>query len=127
MVMGYHLGLTIHFEKAMPDALETWLSNEARYVFGAFCKPRDLGKIFGPNAVLIIAECLELSEKVVSSISMVLSINLQKIDMILVRLQNGTNFLLDGKYQLIKNPESNNLMEAFLREDGPRVFSVVNV
>jgi hypothetical protein len=126
MLMGCPLGLTIRFEKAMPDALETWLSNEARYVIRTFGKPQDLGKIF-LDAVLIINECHELSEKVVSSISMVLSIDLQKIDMILVRLQNGTNFLIDGKYQLIKSPEANSLMEAFLREDGPRVFSVVNM
>jgi hypothetical protein len=126
MLGGSTLGLTIHFDKAAPDALEQWLSSEARYIIGAFGKPYDLEKIYGANTNAILAECKQYSERIVSGIIMILDDDLRKLDATLVRLQNGNTFLIDEKYRLLEDAETRNLVNALLSEDSPRVFSVTN-
>ena len=118
------MGLTIHFEKEVSDALEQWLSTEARYIIGAFGKPYDLEKIYGAETNAIIAECKKLGDKVVSGITMVLDDELRKLDVTFVRLQNGNTFFIDEKYRLVKNAEANDRLEALMKENSPRVFSV---
>jgi hypothetical protein len=120
------MGLTIHFDKAAPDSLEQWLSTEARYIIGAFGKPSDLLKIYGPQTDAVIAECKRLSENIVRGITMILDSDLRKLLMTMVRLQNGDTFLIDGKYSLVKNADASDLAKALLLEDGPRVFSVTS-
>jgi hypothetical protein len=120
------VGLTIHFEKEVPDALEQWLRNEARYIIGAFGKPYDLEKIYGVNTNTIISECRRLGEKIVTGITMILDGDMRKLEMTLVRLQNGNAFLIDEKYRLVENAETNDLVDSLLVEDSPRVFSVTN-
>jgi hypothetical protein len=120
------VGLTIHFEKAAPDALELWLSSEARYIIGAFGKAYDLEKIYGAKTNEIITECKQRGEKVVSSISMILDADLKKLDVTLVRLQNGSTFILDEKYRLVENAETHSLVAELLDGDSPRVFTVTN-
>jgi len=120
------VGLTIHFEKTAPDALELWLSSEARYIIGAFGKAYDLEKIYGPRTNEIITECKQRGEKVVGSISMILDADLKKIETTLVRLQNDDTFLLDEKYRLVENAEAQALVAKLLDEDSPRVFTVTN-
>ena len=121
---GSNLGLTIHFEKEVSDALEQWLSTEARYIIGAFGKPYDLEKIYGAETNAIIAECKKLGDKVVSGITMVFDDELRKLDVTFVRLQNGNTFFIDEKYRLVKNAEANDRLEALMKENSPRVFSV---
>jgi hypothetical protein len=123
---GGSVGLTIHFDKAAPDALEQWLSSEARYIIGAFGKPYDLEKIYGAETEAILAESRLLGENVVSGITMILDGDLRKLDLTLVRLRNGNTFLLDDRYRLVVNAEKKDLAEALLKEDNPRVFSVTN-
>jgi len=120
------LGLTIHFDKAAPDAIEQWLSTEARYIIGSFGKHSDLERVYGARTDTVIAECKKLSENVVSGISMILDDDLKKLDLTLVRLQNGDAFLLDEKYRLVENAEASKLVEKLLGEGSPRVFSVTN-
>jgi hypothetical protein len=123
---GFNLGLTIHFEKPAPDALEQWLSTEARYIIGTFSKPSDLQKVFGDQTNAVIAECKRLNENIVSGITMILDNELRKLYLIVVRLQNGGSFLIDAKYALVRDADTIKLMEALLLEDGPRVFTVTN-
>jgi hypothetical protein len=123
---GGSMGLTIHFEREAPEALEQWLRSEARYIIGAFGKPYDLEKIFGPKTEAILAESKLLGEKVVSGITMILDGDLRKLDMTLVRLRNGDTFLIDENYRLIENAEANSRAEALVQKDSPRVFSVIN-
>jgi len=120
------VGLTIHFDKVAPDALEALLSSEARYIIGAFGKPYDLEKIYGSKTEAILAESMRLGPKVVSDITMILDRDLRKLDMTLVRLRNGSSFLIDSRYRLIEKAETRSLVEALLMENGPRVFSVTN-
>ena len=118
------MGLTIHFEKAAPDALEQWLSTEARYIIGTFGKPSDLQKIYGSQTDAVIAACKRLSENIVSGITMVLDNDLRKLFLTLVRLQDGKTFLIDAKYALVENADTKKLVDALLLENSPRVFSV---
>jgi hypothetical protein len=118
------LGLTIHFDKAVPDALEQWLGSEARYIIGAFGKPYDLEKIYGARTNAIIADCKRLGDNVVSGIAMILDGDLRKLDAALVRLQNGDSFILDEKYKLVESADTRDLVDALIKENGPRVFSV---
>lgn len=120
------MGLTIHFDKAAPDAIEQWLSTEARYIIGSFGKHSDLEKVYGARTDAVIAECKKLNENVVSGISMILDEKLTKLNLTLVRLQNGDTFLLDEKYRLVENADSSRLVEKLLGENSPRVFSVTN-
>lgn len=120
------MGLTIHFVKPAPDALEQWLSTEARYIIGTFSKPSDLQKIYGARTNEVIAECKALNENIVSGITMILDSDLKKLYSISVRMQNGHTFLIDGKYSLVENAETKAQMNALLLEDGPRVFAVTN-
>jgi hypothetical protein len=121
---GSILGLTIHFDKEVSDALEQWLNAEARYIIGSFGKPYDLEKIYGAETNAIIGECKQLGDKVVSGISMVLDGDLKKLVAAQVRLQNGKTFLIDEKYRLLKNAEKEKSAAELIAEDGPRVFSV---
>ena len=88
---GGSVGLTIHFDKEAPDALAQWLSNEARYIIGAFGKPYDLEKIYGVKTASILSESKQMGGKVVSSITMILDDDLRKLVMTLVRLNNGNH------------------------------------
>jgi hypothetical protein len=123
---GAILGLTIHFDKAVPEALEQWLGSEARYIIGAFGKVYDLEKIYGDKTNAIINECKEHGEKVVGGITMILDEGLRKLEVASVRLQNGYSFLLDEKYRLVEDAEKQKLVDALIKEDGPRVFPVNN-
>jgi hypothetical protein len=120
------LGLTIHFDKAAPEALEQWLSTEARYIIGTFGKPSELQKIFGARADAVIAECKRLGENVVRGITMILDSDLRKLQLTSVRLQNGETFLLDAKYALVEKAATDVRVDELILEDGPRVFSVTN-
>jgi hypothetical protein len=120
------MGLTIHFDKEPPDSLEQWLRTEARYIIGTFGKPADLHKIYGDQTDAVIAECKRLGENIVSGITLILDGDLRKLQMTMVRLQNGKSFLIDGKYAPVDVAETSRLAEALLLEDGPRVFSVSN-
>lgn len=120
------MGLTIHFDKVVPDTLEQWLSTEARYIIGTFSKPADLQKIFGANANKIIAECKQISENVVGSITMVLTGDLQKLYSTAVRLQNGEVFLVNDRYSVVENAEAKKEAITLIEEDGPRVYRVTN-
>jgi hypothetical protein len=123
---GKTLGLTIHFEKSVPDALEQWLSSEARYIIGTFGKPSELQKIYGARTDAVMAECRTFGENIVKGITMILDVDLRKLHMTVVRLQNGKTFIIDRKYALVDSPETSTLVDALLLEDGPRVFSVTN-
>jgi hypothetical protein len=124
---GCIVGLTIHFEKTAPDALELWLSSEARYIIGAFGKAYDLEKIYGARTNAIISECKQRGEKVVGSITMVLDADMKRLDATLVRLQNGDSFLIDEKYRLVESAETRaRVAELLENEDSPRVFTVTN-
>jgi hypothetical protein len=126
MLGGSTLGLTIHFDKAAPDAIEQWLSTEARYIIGSFGKHSDLERVYGARTDAVIAECKKVNENVVNSISMILDSDLKKLNLTVVRLQNGDTFLLDEKYKLVENAETRKLVDKLLGEDSPRVFSVTN-
>ncbi len=118
------MGLTIHFEREVPEALEQWLGSEARYIITAFGKPYDLEKVFGSRTEAILAESRRLGGKVVVGLTMILDGELRKIDMTLVRLQTGEEFLIDGKYRLVDEVERKNLAEALLKGGGPRVVTL---
>jgi hypothetical protein len=120
------LGLTIHFEKTVPDALEQWLSSEARYIIGTFGKPSELQKIYGAQTDAVMTECRRLGENMVKGITMILDADLRKLHLTLVRLQNGKTFLIDRKYAPVESAETASIVDALLLEDGPRVFSVTN-
>ncbi len=126
MFGGTNLGLTIHFDKAAPDALEQWLATEARYIIGTYAKPADLQKVYGPKTDSVIADCKRLGDSIISGITMILDGDLKKLHMTLVRLQNGDSFLIDSKYALVKNDDTAKLVNELLQEDGPRVFSVTS-
>jgi hypothetical protein len=123
---GKTLGLTIHFEKAVPDALEQWLSSEARYIIGTFGKPSELQKIYGARTDAVMAECRKLGENIVRGITMILDADLRKLHLTVVRLQNGMTFLIDGKYAPVEGADTASRVDELLLEDGPRVFSVTN-
>jgi hypothetical protein len=120
------LGLTIHFDKAAPDALEQWLSTEARYIIGTFGKPSDLQKIYGPKTDAVIAECKKLNENVVSGITMILDSDLRKLHLTLVRLQNGNSFLINEKYAYVENEDTQKTVDTLILEDSPRVFRITS-
>jgi hypothetical protein len=119
------VGLTIHFDKEVPEALEQWLSSEARYIIGAFGKTYDLEKIYGAETNAIINECKRLGDKVVSGIDMVLDPGMRKLEAAVVRLLNGDSFVIDGKYRLVDKAANGPLTE-LVNEAGQRVFSVTN-
>jgi hypothetical protein len=123
---GYALGLTIHFEKPAPDALEQWLSTEARYIIGTFGKPADLQLVFGAKTDAVIAECKQLGENIVSGITMILDADMRKLHMASVHMRNGETFMIDSKYKLVGDAGAKALANALLKEDGPRIFSVTS-
>lgn len=120
------MGLTIHFDKAVPETFEQWLSTEARYIIGTFSKPADLQKIYGVNANKIIAESKQLSENVVASITMILTDDFKKLYLTVVRLQNGEAFLVSDKYGLVEDAAIKKIADGLIEENGPRVFRVAN-
>jgi hypothetical protein len=120
------MGLTIHFENTAPDALEQWLSTEARYIIGTFSKPSDLQKVYGSQTEALIAECKLLGENIVGGITMILDGELRRLYLVLVRLRNGNSFIIDSKYALVRDAETGSLLEKLILEGGPRVFSVTS-
>jgi len=120
------LGLTIHFEKPAPDALEQWLSTEARYIIGTYSKPAELQKIYGARTDAVVAECKRLNENIVSGITMILDGDLRKLYLTLMRLQNGDAFLIDERYALVENAETRKLVDSLILEDSPRAFSITS-
>jgi hypothetical protein len=120
------LGLTIHFEKAAPDTLEQWLSTEARYIIGTFAKSADLQTVYGTKTDAVIAECKKKGENIISGISMILDSDMRKLQMTVVRLQNGDSFLIDERYKPVGNGDAIKAADALLHEDGPRVFTVTS-
>lgn len=121
---GNHLGLTVHFDKAVPDALEQWLGTEARYIIGSFEKPYDLEKVYGVRTNAVIEECKRSGGKVVASVSLILDAGMKKLEAAFVSLCNGDSFILDEKYKLLQNEERKAIAQALLAEDGPRVVVV---
>ena len=120
------MGLTIHFDKTVPDKLEQWLSTEARYIITTFSKPAELQKVFGDRANKIVADCKQRSENVVESITLVLGPDLKKLASAAVHLQNGESFLVNERYALLQDEAARATIEATLGEDGPGVFKVIN-
>jgi hypothetical protein len=121
------MGLTIRFDREVPDDIEQWLSSEARYIIGAFGKPYDLEKIYGPKTNEIIAECKRIDEKVVKDIVQVTDSGMRKLVAAMVRLQNGDTFFIDGKYKLMEGAETQRFAEELIDQNSPRVFAVANI
>jgi hypothetical protein len=120
------MGLTIHFEKNPPDAIEQWLGTEARYIIGTFSKAASLQIIYGDDANQVINDCKNLGENIVGSITMVLTNNFQKLYSTVVSLRNGNRFFLNDKYALLENDDAQKTVDALIEEDSPRVFRVIN-
>ena len=123
---GSGVGLVIHFDKEAPDALEQWLRSEARYIIGAFGKAYDLEKVYGAQTNAILAECRRLGDKVVTGITMILDADMRKLELALVRLRNGKAFLIDAKYRFVDDAGTMDLVEALVKGDSPRAFSVTS-
>jgi hypothetical protein len=120
------MSLTIHFNSSPPEAIEQWLGTEARYIIGTFSKPATLQKIYSDYANRVIADCKQLGENIVGSITMILTSDMQKLDSTKVCLTNGDAFLLDDKYAVVGDAEAREAVDALIREDSPRAFMVIN-
>jgi hypothetical protein len=120
------MGLTIHFDKTPPDALEQWLGTEARYIIGTYSKAASLQKIYGDISNQVVDDCKKTGENVVNSITMILTNNFQKLFSTVVCLKNGDQFFLDDKYALLENADTQKQVDALIQEDSPRVFRVIN-
>jgi hypothetical protein len=120
------MGLTIHFDKTPPDALEQWLGTEARYIIGTYSKAASLQKIYGDHSNQVIDDCKKIGENIVNCITMILTNNFEKLFSTVVCLNNGNQFFLDDKYAILEDTDTQKLVDALIQEDSPRVFKVIN-
>lgn len=118
------MAITIHFDKDPPEALEQALGTEARYVIQAYSKIPGLQRIYPENAADVVAECMKLGENVVDALAMVLTDDLKSLYATMVFLKNGSHFTVMEKYALLEDRDSQNALDALLRDSSPRVFRV---
>jgi hypothetical protein len=118
------MGLTIHFIKDPPEALEQALGTEARYMIETYNKLPSLQQLYGDATSKIVDDCKKVGLNFVDSIAMVLSGDMKKLDSTTIRLRNGDRFTLDKKYARLTDAEIQKSIDALIEENGPRVLEI---
>jgi hypothetical protein len=120
------MGITLHFAKPVPEAIDQALSSEARYIITSFSKESDLQKIYGLQAKTILADCRALGENPVRSVAMILSADLKKLVSAVILMRNGDSFLINERYALVNDQEARKAADNLIREGGDRIFEAIN-
>jgi hypothetical protein len=118
------MGLTIHFKKDPPEALEQALGTEARYMIETYNKLPTLQLLYGDATSKVVDDCKKAGDNFVDTIAMVLSGDLRKLDSTTIRLRNGDRFTLVAKYARLNDAETQKGIDALIEENGPRVLEI---
>jgi hypothetical protein len=118
------MGLTIHFKKDPPEALEQALGTEARYIVDTYNKLPTLQQIYGTGVGKVVDDCKKSGDNFVETLAMLLSSDLKKLDSTTVRLRNGDRFTIVEKYARLQDAEAQRKVDALLEENGPRVLEI---
>jgi hypothetical protein len=124
IISGGTMGLTIHFKKDPPEALEQALGTEARYMIDTFNKVPELQRLYGDATNKIVDDCKKVGDKFVDTIAMVLSDDMRKLASTTVRLKSGDRFTLVEKYARLTDAEIQKSIDALIEENGPRVLEI---
>lgn len=118
------MGLTIHFKKDPPEALEQALGTEARYMIDTYNKLPTLQLIYGTAVGKVVDDCKKAGDNFVETLAMVLSSDLKRLDSTTVRLRNGDRFTLVEKYARLQDAERQKGIDELIQENGPRVLEI---